>query len=176
MAITNVTIIEMRPTAEGSVIQWQTSGSATHYLNIDDVVTQPTVSGTGTYNWADTSNDDDIDEIILGTTSSIPFGFHKINRIDVWFLCQDASEDGITLRVNLKVDGSWVGEQSFIPTGGTFGWSSLSFSGNWPGSAINNGDLQVRYQAEAAMTGSEEFQIAVVYADIYAYPHGPQMF
>lgn len=161
----------VRPTGSGSSSQWAvSSGAAAHYTYLDDVVTQPTISGDSDYVWADQAYDNKIDEIKLGSTTSIPSHIWIIDRIIVWFLAQDVNGDSITLRVNIKVNGSWQSEKSFIPTDGTFGWTSQTWTGNWTRDMLNDGDFQVRYQSEASMTGSEEFWIAVIYADIDGYP------
>ncbi len=95
MAGSVITLV--RPTADGSTLQWQLSTGATHYTLIDDVVTQPTSSGTTDFIFADLTNDDDIDEIVLSTTS-IPKAVWRIDQVTVWYLINDAGGDGITFR------------------------------------------------------------------------------
>lgn len=171
MAGSVITLV--RPTADGSTLQWQLSTGATHYTLIDDVVTQPTSSGTTDFIFAGLTNDDDIDEIILSTTS-IPKAVWRIDQVIVWYLINDAGGDGLTFRSNVKIAGSWQTEKTFIPAGsGTFAWDSLTWTGSW--TRDNFADFQVRCQAEASMTTSDEFQIAVLYANIYGYSINQQM-
>lgn len=155
----------LRPNSEGSTVEWENSGSATHHDNVDDVVTQPTVSGTSTYNYADRNNDDDTDEYGMET---IPPYIRRVDEVKVWYLGFDDNDDDLVPRMNIKLDGSWVSEQTFTMSGGsTWTWYSLTWTGNWDRGAF--ADFQVRLQAEASMTSGEEMQFSVVYAECSGY-------
>lgn len=158
----------VRPTAEGSVINLQTQGSSTHYLNVDDSVTQPTTTTDSNYNYGDQDNDDDIDEYIIGSDGSNGRNINYSGRVDVWYLCNDVESNGFSLRGNLKIGGSWQGEQTSSYPQGSFGWVQLTFRGNWYSDDFD--DLQTRIQMPASLSGSDEVQIEAVYCEIYYYP------
>lgn len=152
----------VRPIQDGSVIQFLTQGSSSHYQNVDDGVNQPTISGTSDYNYAELHNDDDIDEYVISNPS-----LKNIYKIRLWMLAQDESSDGLIPRCNIKINGTWQAVRSFnmddsLPSE-TWKWYYLDWTGTW--SSINN--LQVRLQAELSMATSEVMKFAVVYCEVF---------
>jgi len=164
----------VRPTNNGSTIQWYNSGSfSSNYQHINNVVTQPTISGTDSYVYADQDLDDDYDDITMGTSMSIPTYSNNVDQVTLWVLAADVEDEVMQMRLNIKIGGNWISERTVNLTDTSFIWYSETWTGNWRRSDFE--DFQARYRAELSMSGSEEIQIAVVYAIIYSYPMNIQM-
>lgn len=155
----------VRPDAD-VIANWETTGGS-HYAQINEIITQPTVSGTGSYNYAYWPNDNDVDRYSMSAPSA---NFYSVSSIKLWALMNDDAESeggkDVECRVNIKVGGSWQTEQIISKDGsGNWSWENLTWNGSWTKNDVSN--IEVSVQSEVAMSKGQEIDIATLYCEIH---------
>lgn len=143
-----------------------TSWASSNYANIDDVITNPTIGGTGDYNSANKNDSNEVEKFRVQNIS----GLISAVTINLLATAYDSSPSNLTLTGNYSLKGSSGVSKSFtVPSTTGFpptGWTWYSWT--WSGLAIA---MQLSDSAEiwigvGAMSNPKYLYVAVGYLSV----------